>query len=847
MENAITSFTDPLDQNPVSEQPAEPYNPLSDKVYVAGLVLLGISLLSFVTLFSSTSPSRGSGGIFFINYLLVFLYTITLWVNRRLRWWMFGARRADYPVMLLLLLLWLVSCFALNTEIGIFLPSAAWLEWHLGISGLACIGFAWQERMSPVLRRVLWFLLAGSVVLFAYYAVVLVPASGLGILLFWFFGLPLHALVPLVLMIYLILILRNAVRQDPGLRAVIYSGLATPLVVTTVFAGAWYQVSHQLDRQVRAYERNPSDLPKWVFVSQRLEQHPLNEAMLKQIAENRLDFRGGGDLLDLNWLTTFGGTKNDPLLQIAAAVSAKPALDYQECRNIYAAQYNKRNIMEDRHWSGEDLLTTRVESRVQLDPGHRLSYTEKILTVAQQKINNSGSTGTQEAIYTFYLPEGGAVTALSLWIAGKEEPGILTARSKAKTAYNTIVGRERRDPAVVYWQEGNQVRVRVFPVTREEPRMFKIGITAPLRYEEGVQVYDNITFDGPSALTATQLDSVYMEGRGKYVDVPGYFKEKGGFVSKGRYRHQWSVRCEGPPLLNTFSFDGKSYSIALWNTQSEPFRPAHIYVDLNEAWTQEELAKVRALLGNYAVSAATPAGELERLTEENVARIFQQSRSLRFSLFPFYKIENPENSLVLTKSAASTPLPSELNESVIGNGLKQWNPSALRVFHLGSSDEMTAYLRAFQEKRNLFCVSGKMELLEKYLNNQTFPVNPESSKTVAIPASGVLISEIQGAANGKAPDHLFRLFAYNSILKELGNKQQEEPENLVRLAEQAYVVTPVSSLVTLETQEDYERFDIKPSAGLPSLGNAGAVPEPHEWALIVLLTLGAFLMWRRKI
>jgi hypothetical protein len=56
----------------------------------------------------------------------------------------------------------------------------------------------------------------------------------------------------------------------------------------------------------------------------------------------------------------------------------------------------------------------------------------------------------------------------------------------------------------------------------------------------------------------------------------------------------------------------------------------------------------------------------------------------------------------------------------------------------------------------------------------------------------------------------------------------------------AYVVSPVSSLVVLETKEDYERFGIKDKDN--SLHNAtknssGAVPEPHEWALIIVFLL----------
>lgn len=77
---------------------------------------------------------------------------------------------------------------------------------------------------------------------------------------------------------------------------------------------------------------------------------------------------------------------------------------------------------------------------------------------------------------------------------------------------------------------------------------------------------------------------------------------------------------------------------------------------------------------------------------------------------------------------------------------------------------------------------------------------------------------------------------------------EEIDTNLVNRAKQAYVVSPLSSLIVLETQNDYDRFGIKKSKN--SLGNAGvsgAVPEPHEWALIILsLSIMAYLYFRKR-
>jgi XrtN system VIT domain protein len=72
--------------------------------------------------------------------------------------------------------------------------------------------------------------------------------------------------------------------------------------------------------------------------------------------------------------------------------------------------------------------------------------------------------------------------------------------------------------------------------------------------------------------------------------------------------------------------------------------------------------------------------------------------------------------------------------------------------------------------------------------------------------------------------------------------------DVIRLAEKANIVTPVSSLIVLETQQDYERFGIEESKN--SLKNAsmkasGAVPEPHEWLMILLTAATVIYLLRR--
>ncbi|WP_420477398.1 hypothetical protein, partial [Noviherbaspirillum sp. ST9] len=87
----------------------------------------------------------------------------------------------------------------------------------------------------------------------------------------------------------------------------------------------------------------------------------------------------------------------------------------------------------------------------------------------------------------------------------------------------------------------------------------------------------------------------------------------------------------------------------------------------------------------------------------------------------------------------------------------------------------------------------------------------EDSATVVIDASGVSIRQSRNEKAGKAPDHLLRLFAYNRIMKKVAERYFRDdfiqPE-IIAEAEKANIVSPVSSLIVLETQKDYERFGI---------------------------------------
>lgn len=135
----------------------------------------------------------------------------------------------------------------------------------------------------------------------------------------------------------------------------------------------------------------------------------------------------------------------------------------------------------------------------------------------------------------------------------------------------------------------------------------------------------------------------------------------------------------------------------------------------------------------------------------------------------------------------------------------------------------------------------------------------------AIPQAGVIIREtaisektapvnstsIKTATASLAPDHLARLFTYNALMRQVGrryfDKSYRDDEDLQK---QAHILSPVSTLIVLETQANYDRFGIKRDPnGLDNatLKSDGAVPEPHEWAMLILLPgVAGWLFWKKR-
>lgn len=810
-----------------------------------GMILLSAVVFCMPSLLA-ISPEQYLS-FFIFHFGMAITYHFVLFFNK-------GTRQSEnmihYRVVKLVLLL--ISAYALNREMEVFAASP--LLFSLVLVTL-CAGYLAAflfQQLPQWCRYFLFFLYGIGAVVFTYLAIYLLPLYAISIPGLLVLGISLHTFVPLLFSLLTIFLTQRLAQNSTRYWAGFAAGIFSSFAICTGFVISWDNKLHNLNRQYTAAMAEGEDkLPLWVQVAQMVERDVVTEKILKTNLTYKIPDWSGNPFWNIP-SRNFGDQQqlHDPLVVMATVFSGTVLLPEDDRIKILESQYNARHQALERLWSGENLKTEQVTTSVKVWPHLHMAYTEKLLTVYNHR-SNSRWISQEEAIYTFHMPEGAVVTSLSLWIEGKEEKGILTSKQAATTAYRTIVGYERRDPSVVHWQEGNTVSVRVFPVMAGSSRTFKIGITAPLRQEGKEVVYDNIWFDGPDASKAEETVKLELaSGEQSLIRQASFAPGNGKMLTRtGRYQPRWTVSFRNHGVQeNTFPFNGYRYSIETYKRQRVPVVISDVYLDINQSWTPGDLEQVWKLVQNK--KAWVYDNGFQMITDNNKEVLFDALKKQSFSLFPFHLVKNREHSLVISKSGSYSPSVSDLEGSSFLKSLRAKLNADKRVklFQLGT--EMSPFIRSLKERRYFDFETGGTELLVRLLTTNSFVQDHESDNEIIVHSADVVIRKEPGETVSSAPDHLMRLFAYNHIMLQLGRKEVLAADStaIIKEAEEAYVVSPVSSLIVLETQNDYDRFGIKESENSlknASLHNKGAVPEPGEWA-IILLVATAFLLFVYK-
>ncbi|WP_177189416.1 XrtN system VIT domain-containing protein [Chitinophaga sp. YR573] len=803
---------------------------LKDTVYKYGLIMLALSLVIFCIPECIKVDKDKLPGWFFGNFILTISYFCALMGGGRLKRNKGRGARGIFMVLLL------ISAYALNRVMNVFESSTNWFSVLLIVSCINCLAFPYIGMLPPWGRHLQSFLLAISLCCFVYLSCYLLPMYAFGVLLFFVLGISLHAFVALLFVIYIIAL----ARKNRRFLISFWWGIGTAMLILIVYCAVWlYAVSTM---NTLTYKASKTGLPAWVTVAQQAPHHFIAQRILKSELVYTTPSEWGDDIWWRTPSISFDQQKeHDPLVVTAVFLCGKSNLDEEERIKVLKAMYDSRHQAEERLWSGDDLYTSHVNTAAQIWPRLHMAYTEKTVTVANEGTNTWRSQ--EEALYTFHLPEGAVVSSLSLWINNKEEKGILTTKAKADSAYKRIVGYESRDPSVVHWQEGNRVTIRVFPVDQGKSRQFKIGITAPLTKEGNQLVYKNIYFDGPATRYTREDIAINFETAPVDLYTPGLFEtDKQKLERHGGYTPDWQMAFKDEGITpNIFGANGKIYSINSYKKELTTTNIRDVYLDINNAWTEQEFENACTLFKKEQKWVYND-GQLITLTDKNKSTLFSMLHDNHFSLFPLYMIKDVSTALLITKGTDASPNITDLEGEFV-NKMKGFLSQHQKIMLYNLGGELSPYMRSLKEFRAFRYEQGDAAQLKELADHHQFPADIENEQRVVVEPAGITISRAEGTCVPTAPDHLQRLFAYNHIMQQTGSQilyDLPDGDSLVEEAKAAYIVTPFSSLVVLERKEDYDRFNIKDSEDSlknASLQSKGSVPEPHEWALIIVTLL----------
>jgi XrtN system VIT domain protein len=805
--------------------------------FITGLVFLCLALLIFI--FSCSGQNENARGVcFLMTHFLLVIYFFWLWAGGHLKP---NPHRRKVTAIFVILLL--VDAYTVNNTMTVFQSTTPWFAIILVAMCANILAFCffdqWPEWGKCLQCAVLGFTLLAPVYL-ACYLLMMYIVSLIGLILF---GISIVTFSPIFVLWFNFRMVQNLVWPVFRYRFIYLAtlGLSAAIIITY---GALYAVNLRAIEDVYRDGKDAHGLPAWIKVAQQLPQGSLTEMILKTNLVYMVPEFGDFGFMKTPKREYDSEVKHDPLFTASSFLFGATTIPEVERMKVLNVIYDKRHFSEDHLWSGKDLATTKVSTTADLWPRYHLAYTENTVTVANESQKSWPQNG--EAIYTFHLPEGSVVTSLSLWIDGQERKGILTTKQKAQAAYHYIVGVQYRDPSVVHWQEGNRVVVRVFPVPLHGDRQFKIGITSPLLVKDGQLVYQPTWFEGPAHDHADYEVMLNMNSWPKEMSLPsGFHTGKGKSITrKGSYAADWELKIPDETMDNAaFSFNGQRYTLLPYTPAYEFFTPENYYLDVNNSWHYKDYQQIVSQLKGKAVWVFHPQKGMTAVTDNNKEQLFDELQQLRFSLFPFHHIKNAGSAIVITSTENISPQLGDLEEASFRDSLRAFfAQQPVRLYDIGHT--LSPYLATLKESRSLIYEKGTTAQLLSQLDKNSFLKPKEGSTQLIMAQAGMRIIRSADSTLTPGPDHLARLFAYNQVMQQLGqrvtDKDLSNDSTLIDVAKQAYVVSPLSSLIVLETQVDYDEFNIRDDAGSlksAALQGHGAVPEPHEWALFIISML----------
>ncbi len=146
-----------------------------------------------------------------------------------------------------------------------------------------------------------------------------------------------------------------------------------------------------------------------------------------------------------------------------------------------------------------------------------------------------------EGTYLFPLPQGAAVSQLTMWVDGEPIEAKILEAEEARQIYDEIV-RKLRDPALLEYIGSSAIQANVFPIPPHDERRIEITYTQILEADNGVihyvypqstDLYTNTPLDNQSIRVEIdypdEIRAIYSPSHQVAIDRDGHYRATVGY------------------------------------------------------------------------------------------------------------------------------------------------------------------------------------------------------------------------------------------------------------------------------------------------------------------------------
>lgn len=714
----------------------------------------------------------------------------------------------------------------------------------------------WLKLRSHITVADRYLLLSSAIAMTiaAYYTIIflpILPIAAIGIL---FMGLGLLPFAPLVSFVGTVKLYRRLKRVggEGGTQAsYIWKGVLITLLMLVVLdlpSGATY------------FGVN-------LAISNNSEEHNRGIKLLRMLGDEDLLLR----------LSYDGNRRATGLISFIALMSNESdRISSKKARQIYykvtGEPFNHKQVPYDGSaWSrmgalrfDNDLGGTEVGDRVEglemisssLDGS--VSSEDNLMYMEWTMEFQNASPFQREARIQLALPPGGVVSRASLWVEGEEREAAFAGRAKARQAYESVV-RTRRDPLLVTTSGADRVLAQAFPIPPNGGTIkFKIGVTAPLQidsFDEASLMMPAIV-DRNFSFTAQFKHFLWIESKQPMqLNVSDVTSEHVGtnlhrLVGKitdaelSGIRKLFKVSRDGSVTRRVASFgEDKAILQEIVDFKSDFNGALLIVVDGSKSVGSHREVLISLFdhipegkkVGLIVASEELTSIKVDVWSKHQKKLLVEQLRKYKFvggrdnapSLVAALKaLEVHEDSELLWIHAPQPMLFETTNAQLTQVLDRLTRLPKISLYSLKPGPNKLLTIPYFElNSRTIPNLGNEKVELSRYIRN--LYSNESEYKT-----QRSLIEKTDEEMNGSP--HIRRLWVRDTVFELIKNNGKDEA---LELAATNQLVTPVSSAVVLENQQQYKDNDLNPV----EKNSVPTIPEPRQW-ILAFITL-VFLLW----